>query len=360
MHNIILMNAVPFHKGHEYAIRFMLEKAAINGECSTIFLTYHPDHNNMTEFERKAEYVLGIFENSRDAGYRKAEVISLNLSIFNKAEPDSDDDKEYWETLSGAIRYYTKENTFRVFASEYYGETVAKWLGNGSEFVPVDINRTVVPVSGTQIRNNLYENFKYIPNKIGQFYKKTAVIFGAESVGKTTLAKKLAEDFGWTRVDEWARPYLEGKEDKTITPKVMETIFEYQQISENLARSQGESPVIVKDTDLVSTYGYYKIANLDVPNWIEAAVKRYVKIQKPIYFVLGQKYMPFTPDPLRYGGDKRESTDEFWLELLKELGVPENDIVYLESAQDYHTPLKIEKRMREEVNSQFDNYSRPK
>ncbi|MNV84432.1 hypothetical protein D3C71_1783050 [compost metagenome] len=28
----------------------------------------------------------------------------------------------------------------------------------------------------------------------------------------------------------------------------------------------------------------------------------------------------FTPDPLRYGGEIRESTDQFWIDLLEEYG----------------------------------------
>ena len=40
-----------------------------------------------------------------------------------------------------------------------------------------------------------------------------------------------------------------------------------------------------------------------------------------LYIVMNSG-IPFTPDKLRYGGTVRESTDEFWINILKEFGRP--------------------------------------
>jgi hypothetical protein len=38
--------------------------------------------------------------------------------------------------------------------------------------------------------------------------------------------------------------------------------------------------------------------------------------------ILGQAAVPFAPDPLRYGGDRRESPDRFWIDLCERAGLP--------------------------------------
>ncbi|MEI2699203.1 MAG: hypothetical protein V9E94_13020 [Microthrixaceae bacterium] len=38
-------------------------------------------------------------------------------------------------------------------------------------------------------------------------------------------------------------------------------------------------------------------------------------------YILCPSDIPFEPDPLRYGGDQRESTDQYWIDLLDRFGL---------------------------------------
>jgi HTH-type transcriptional repressor of NAD biosynthesis genes len=96
-----------------------------------------------------------------------------------------------------------------VFTSEEYGEEFAKYLG--VEHVLIDLNRDVVPVSGTAIRNNPFENWNHIPDVVKPYFINKVVILGPESTGKSTLVKMLAIHFNCPYVPEYGRTHAEMK-----------------------------------------------------------------------------------------------------------------------------------------------------
>ena len=79
----------------------------------------------------------------------------------------------------------------------------------------------------------------------------TITIFGAESVGKTTLARQLAEALDGEWVQEFARVYLEAT-GQDVTPDSMRAIWRGQA---GLQRLPHKKPAryVIQDTDLFST-----------------------------------------------------------------------------------------------------------
>lgn len=199
-----------------------------------------------------------------------------------------------------------------VIASEGYGKPLAEALG--CHFMPCDIARSVVPVSGTSVRHNLG---LYWPDILPTFRKKlamTVTTFGPESVGKTTMAKWLAGESGNTFVPEWAREYLEtvGPE---VTPDKMDAITLGQYAIMQAAKNQASAPIIFQDTDLLSTIGYYKLWSEEIGN--DKIEGLFAATKSDLYIVMNDQ-ISFTPDILRYGGDRRESDNAFWIDLLEE------------------------------------------
>jgi len=92
-----------------------------------------------------------------------------------------------------------------VFTSEEYGDEFAKYLG--IEHFLVDIDRKKFPISGTEVRNNPYKNWDFIPNEIKNYYTKRVVIMGPESTGKSMLTKELADHYKVAYVEEYGREY---------------------------------------------------------------------------------------------------------------------------------------------------------
>lgn len=205
-----------------------------------------------------------------------------------------------------------------LFASDIYGARFAKNLGVG--FAPFDPNREVVKISGTKIRREPFKNFKYITPYLRSDMQKVITIFGAESTGKTTMTRKLAEKYNAPYTFEWARPYLESLPTPEVTDDRMRMIVRGQTALQVSARNQNQAAFIFQDTDLFSTLGYYNIygggTEADVNNCEDEAHEN----KSHLYIVMNSD-IRFTPDPLRYGVTKRESSDLFWINLLDNHGL---------------------------------------
>src|SRR5690606_28700585 len=84
----------------------------------------------------------------------------------------------------------------------------------------------------------------------------------------------------------------------------------------------------IQDTDLFSTVGYWEMWDKDsMPqSLLEDARDR----KSDLYVVLSSD-IPFEPDPLRYGGNTRESTDQYWIDLCEREELP---YVYITETND--------------------------
>lgn len=96
-----------------------------------------------------------------------------------------------------------------VFSSEDYGPEFARLMG--SRHVMVDRERTAVPVSASRIRAAPLDHLEFLEPCVRAYYVKRVVVIGAESTGKTTLARRLAEHFDTVWVAEFGREHWERK-----------------------------------------------------------------------------------------------------------------------------------------------------
>ena len=118
---------------------------------------------------------------------------------------------------------------------------------------------------------------------------------------------------------EYARPYLEAVGPE-ITADKMHAIWKGQMALQRSAREWRDRPFIFQDTDLFSTLGYWRL-----PHWhsvlgdpspmLEVDA---ITLQSDLYIILKSDNVPFEPDPLRYGGDRRESSDQYWIDLAEQ------------------------------------------
>jgi len=78
-----------------------------------------------------------------------------------------------------------------------------------------------------------------------------------------------------------------------------------------------DKPFIIQDTDLFSTVGYYELWDGKSPDGIISDAQA----SKSDIYLITPSNIPFEVDPIRYGGDKRESDDQFWIDLAKREGL---------------------------------------
>lgn len=236
-------------------------------------------------------------------------------------------DSEFWGYWNLRVRSMLHkvsqdvDSSWGIVASELYGMKLAARMG--IHFIPYDIAREVADVSGTRVRNNIIDNWEYIAPTFRANLKSNFVIFGQESVGKTTISKALGR--GWNNqqfIPEYARGYLEAVGAELSDEKMRWIACGQRALQSNAIRSI-KAPINIFDTDLLSTIGYHRIHGdlyEDIRNKNPELIPSFyswLNIGNPVYFLLPDD-VPFEVDPLRYGGDKRESGYQFWKMLLEE------------------------------------------
>lgn len=253
----------------------------------------------------------------------------------------------FWEMWEGILRkngYYKGD---LIVASEHYGKTLADKVGG--RFFPYDLERDMYYCKATDIRELTRMHFDQTLPEFQPRLRKTITIFGAESTGKTTLSKHLASEVNGHWTFEYARPYLESLDDKTITTQAMVDIWRGQMALQWHAQKDFfDLPFIIQDTDLFSTVGYWDFWNMKTP---EQLVNDALRLKSDLY-IITKSNIPFKPDPLRYGGDKRESDDRFWMDLCVKHGL---NFVVLEDSNPYNRLMEA----RKHAEKLFDRHAYP-
>lgn len=144
-----------------------------------------------------------------------------------------------------------------VFTSEEYGDTWAQLMG--AQHVCIDLDRSTVPISATAIRENPVENFAYLVPAARAALANRFVLAGAESSGKTTLSKALAQTLNTVWVPEYGRLYCEGRGlGRSWSAFEFEHIANMQTQMINAMARQCDKSVLIADTDSLVTRVWQK------------------------------------------------------------------------------------------------------
>lgn len=234
MTSIVLGKFMPFHMGHHH----LIESASRIDPNVCVIVGTQP-HEIIDGFKR-FEWVKKSFPN-------------LNVKHLHKTLPQEPAEHvDFWNIWKRELEFIVGGKITTVFASENYGSPLAKVLG--ARFVPIDIERAALSVSGTAIRNDPYNNWKYIPPEVKPYYIKRILFVGGESIGKTTLCKKLADEFNTCYVPEFAAKFISinGFNQEDISLIVKGQIA----LRESLERKSNK--IIFNDSSAVTTYIWNK------------------------------------------------------------------------------------------------------
>jgi len=304
----ILMAALPPTVGHLATIRFA---ASLGGSAQDqtqvkVLVCTLPDEP---------------FADERPAALRAAldgdlhgRVTVLHHPYPVQQVPLGDDDPAFWNLWTAILADYGFEAGDLLVASEGYGVPLAR--ASGARFIPFDPGRELVDCDATRIRADPIRYFDKMVAPFGRLLTRRVTFFGAESVGKSTLSRSVATELGAHRLTEWARPYLElaGPE---VTPDAMADIWIGQRALQRSAARLEPRPFVVCDTDLFSTLGYWEMYDPDsVPHGPGGLAADAVADRSDLYIVCPSN-IEFVPDPLRYGVDRRETSDQYWIDLLE-------------------------------------------
>ena len=141
---------------------------------------------------------------------------------------------------------------------------------------------------------------------------------GAESTGKSELAKELARHFSAVLVPEYAREYSLGRQNELGYSDVG-PIAHGQMEREDQAQAGVSAPhFLILDTDLLSTVVYSRHHFGAVPQWLESRARD----RLADFYLLLDIDVPWIWDPVRDSGQTREALHEGFRRALEEFGAP--------------------------------------
>jgi len=240
--------------------------------------------------------------------------------------------------IEAGFRTATTEPVTAVFSSEEYGDELARRLG--ARNVVVDATRSLEPISATHIRADLVANWEQLAEPARGGLSTPVVVIGAESSGKTTLSRALADVLrarggahGLTRwVPEHGRPFtidklgaarasagVDGRPLPTMNDLVwtsgeFESIARTQNRLEDVASRIG-GPVLMCDTDSFATAIWHE-RYLGVRSPAVDALARH----HPLYLLTHHDDVPFAQDGIRDGEAIRGWMTDRFIEALTASG----------------------------------------
>lgn len=290
---VVIGKFYPPHNGHHHLIR----TASSMCDHLVVLLCWKPEQN--------------VPVNVRTTCLRE---VHPEVEVIKVDDILADDDTLGWAAYTLDILSYVPE---AVFTSEDYGEPYARAMG--STHVMVDRDRTVVPCSGTMIRENPLEYLDCLSPCMRAFYVKRICIVGAESTGTTTLAKALAEHYNTVWVPEYGREYCiekwrDGYTDRWASEEFIHIAKEQARREDEAARIANK--LLICDTDPFATsiwhLRYIGKRNLDLEEFAKA--RRY-----DLYILTGDE-IPFDQDGYRDGEYIRHWMHEMFIQELTSTG----------------------------------------
>lgn len=219
------------------------------------------------------------------------------VHLTDELPQDPSEHPAFWDLWREALLRILPHRPDEVFASEPYGERLAAELG--ASFVPVDIARATVPVSGTAIRRDPMAHWSFLPRCVRPHFARRVSVFGPESTGKSTLARRLADHYATVCVPEYARTYLEARHGQ-LSAVDLEPIARGQ-LASDTALSRNAHRLVVSDTDLLLTTVWGDTLYGGSTPWVisHAATQRFDLT------LLTDVDVPWVADPVRYLPDDR-------------------------------------------------------
>lgn len=318
---IVLMTAMPPTIGHAQLIKFALAQRVSTVHVIVTTRSFEPISGRLRA-AALAEH------------FRRDKQVYIHEHLDDKAfqnpndAPDADTFWNYWVSVAQCYMGNIRPNDV-VVTSEAYGLEYAKRLN--CRFLPYDLDRTIIDAKATTVRKNIdwfsateLNVFKLMIPEMRRHCRTRVTFFGAESCGKTTMTFKLGSPYLMNAIciPEYARSYVESLGDNTLTEDVMRSIMEGQNAYQTMDFDNDERMLIFQDTDLYSTIGYYGINGMPLPPQIEP----WAQVSESDLYIVMNDRIPFTPDHMRYGGDKREADTQYWLDVLAKYNVPQNKI----------------------------------
>ena len=200
---VVIGKFMPFHLGHEILIKFA------RSQVKTLYVLVDNVPNELLTSEQRAKMIQDKFPD-------------IHVGYFPEKMPqEPGDSPDFWSIWNDGIQrnvnilyqkhihklkkelethFHIDYDTFHekqmgnvkidaIIAAMDYGDTLAKNLN--AKFIPIDIEREIIHISATKIRNEPNQNMHLMSEKAKPYFTKKIAFIGAESTFKSTIAKEI-------------------------------------------------------------------------------------------------------------------------------------------------------------------------
>ncbi|WP_432768917.1 MAG: AAA family ATPase [Sphingopyxis sp.] len=230
----LLGKFMPLHAGHQ----LLIDTARAMVDRLTILVCWLPDDPVPGELRR--QWVAELYPDCAVIGH----------GAVVPQEPA--DHPDFWSIWTAIVQGAHPSAIDMVFASEPYGEELAARVG--ARFVPVDIDRSAIPVSATAVRAAPAAHWRWLSEPVRRHYRRRIVLHGPESVGKSALAQRLARHFGTVAMPEYGRTYCETF-GTALDADDLARIFAGH-VAMDAALRPHAGPLMIADTDPLMTQAW--------------------------------------------------------------------------------------------------------
>lgn len=240
---LVIGKFMPLHKGHLALIDF----AATQAETVSVCVTGH-EGEVIPCWERTwwviESYAQNFSINVRNLSYDPTELNESSVSDLKSSE-------EWAEYLRANLDDFSEIDV--IIGSEQYVKYMADYLGIG--YVIYDEKRENIHISATDIKSDIVSYWDYLAPAVKRSYVQHICICGSESTGKSTVCKRLEEEYGFvTMIPEIGR-CLVGKSE-LCEVKTLKTIFTIHNDLLQAVKNDPPTPIILWDTDNITTLSY--------------------------------------------------------------------------------------------------------
>ena len=318
----------PLHKGH---MELILRAKKENDKCFVIVCGYDGDKGeHLLPLKKRYRYVKETFKNDP-----LIEVISVNDTELGIDQSMHSGNWRIW--IQYVINNCVNPDEVDFHRTWYVGEpsyvNMIKKFDYWADVVLVD--RQVLPISATMIRNNPIKYWNYISPVFRKVYSHNVLITGTASEGKTTLTQDIAKLFGIPYSQEMGRLRLENttkQDDELDFGDFHYNLYEQNRANADNIDGLANQGIVISDTDNLVTLMYARMY-ADEPTFelgeddyqalyaIAKQQAKYIKWNK--IFVLAPKGV-FVDDGTRWMGhsdmESRQKLFNILIGLLNEFG----------------------------------------
>ena len=295
---------LPFHKGHEAMINFALSK------CDFLSVVVCCSDKENLSGTLRSSWIQKTFETEK-----KVEVRTFNY-LESELPNTSETSKEVSEIWAQIFKKQLPDYSLLI-TSEEYGNYVAAFMN--IQHIAFDIPKKCFPVSATAVRNDIFANWKFLPDSVKPNFTIKVVILGTESTGKTTLAERLSNYFNCSLVLEAGREIIANSNTFTFADLNLVAIEHAKRIDKTIL---ADSPLVIIDTDIHTTKSYSRFT---FERKLEITAEIYNSSRANIYLYLN-KDVEYFQDGTRLNEEKRNLLDLSHRQILKDHNIKIEEI----------------------------------